>query len=506
MGEVWLGERCDDAFRRQVAIKFIKDTLSSPDVVARFKRERQILADLRHPHIAVLYDGGTTDAGLPYLVMEYLQGQTAEKWAAGRSSQQIRQLFNQLCDAVNYAHGKGILHRDIKPQNIIVTEDDQPKLLDFGIAIREQCTSLTHQGHTPMTVEYAPPERIHGGPATVAGDIYSLALVLLELLTGQRPSTLAMPPARFVNNLHSSGQIDDLLAEMLGKALDQDPLRRPMRADLMKLEMSDGTTEDGVTSATIPAAQTSHGNNGQGSGQPQHIPETCFIPAGDFLMGRVAEEGVPDWETPQHSVHLKAFHMGRHPITNRQYAAFLKAQPDYAKQPQKAGWTAAGPPPERLDHPVTGVSWFDAHAYCIWLSETTEQSYRLPSEAEWEKAAGGNDGWLYPWGNSWDEKQVHLGQTTAEVGNQQAGPFGCCEMLGNVQEWTNTSWGDDPIDNRFPYPYRAEDGREHHQNAFYIHRGGAYDTDPQHITCRARAWSHPYATYVWRGFRVLRDC
>ncbi|MDJ0840301.1 MAG: bifunctional serine/threonine-protein kinase/formylglycine-generating enzyme family protein [Acidobacteriota bacterium] len=507
MGEVWLGERCDEAFQREVAVKFVKNTISSPDLVARFKRERQILADLRHPHIAVLYDGGTTNTGMPYLVMEYFRGRTVEKWAAGRPVGQILALFNQLCDAVNYAHEKGVLHRDIKPQNIMVTEDDQPKLLDFGIAVREQHTALTAQGHTPMTVEYAPPERLHGGAATVAGDIYSLALVLLELLTGQRPSTLQKPPVQAVNDLHAGGSYDGLQVETLALALDPDPTRRPGRVTLLKQKPAgaDGQDTAGDSGQTRQTPQAGGSPISRAPTEPSFVPETCFIPAGGFLMGRPAGEGVADWETPQHNVHLEAFHMGRHPVTNRQYAAFMAARPDHAKPSPKTGWTASGPPPERLDHPVTGVSWFDARTYCLWLSEVTGQTYRLPGEAEWEKAAGGLDGRLYPWGDNWDAERVHLGQATADVDERHPGPFGCCHMLGNVQEWTNTCWGDDPVRGRFPYPYRADDGRESLQAAFHIHRGGAYDTDPQYINCRTRAWSHPQAGYIWRGFRVLRE-
>ena len=192
MGTVYLAERADDAFTQQVAIKLIKRGMDTDQVLARFRAERQILASLDHPNIARLLDGGTTDDGLPYFVMEYIEGQPIDAYAdAHRLSIPERlRLFQQVCGAVSYAHQHLIVHRDIKPVNILVTADGAPKLLDFGIAKvlqAEDDATATATGLRMLTPEYASPEQVEGRHATTVSDVYSLGVVLYELLTGRSP-------------------------------------------------------------------------------------------------------------------------------------------------------------------------------------------------------------------------------------------------------------------------------------------------------------------------------
>jgi serine/threonine protein kinase len=135
MGTVYLARRADGEFQRTVAVKIVrKDLVSRPDLLARFKRERQILADLDHPNIGRMLDGGVTETGFPYLVMEYVNGQPILDYCADRSLPVAERLtlFSAVCDAVAYAHSHGVIHRDIKPSNILVVRDGTPKLLDFG--------------------------------------------------------------------------------------------------------------------------------------------------------------------------------------------------------------------------------------------------------------------------------------------------------------------------------------------------------------------------------------
>uniref|UniRef100_Q029D0 Serine/threonine protein kinase with TPR repeats n=1 Tax=Solibacter usitatus (strain Ellin6076) TaxID=234267 RepID=Q029D0_SOLUE len=193
MGTVYLAERADGEYRMQVAIKLVSPHLCTEAVLRRFRTERQVEASLDHPNITRLLDGGTTDDGLPYLVMEYVDGVRIDAWCDSRklSVRDRLKLFRQVCAAVQSAHEKEIVHRDIKPGNILVTADGTIKLLDFGISKvlnRELFdTPETTLGETPMTPEYASPEQIRGlrvGPAT---DIYSLGVVLYQLLTGSLP-------------------------------------------------------------------------------------------------------------------------------------------------------------------------------------------------------------------------------------------------------------------------------------------------------------------------------
>jgi len=193
MGAVWLADRVDGQFEQHVAIKVIKRGMDTAQVLERFRAERQILASFDHPNIARLIDGGTTDAGLPYFVMEHIQGRPIDEYADERrlSIRERLELFLPVCDAVSYAHRHLIVHRDIKPQNILVTTAGVPKLLDFGVAkalqdAREQGTH-TLSGFHLLTPDYASPEQVEGRPTTTQSDVYSLGVVLYELLAGRSP-------------------------------------------------------------------------------------------------------------------------------------------------------------------------------------------------------------------------------------------------------------------------------------------------------------------------------
>lgn len=207
MGAVFLAIRADDAYQKQVAVKVIRrDPLTTPrqraELLRRFRTERQTLADLDHPNIARLFDGGQTDDGTPYLVMEYIEGHTIDRFCDERklNTAQRLDLFRGVCEAVNFAHQKLVIHRDLKPGNILVTETGIPKLLDFGLAklLDADSSALAHQltvtGAQPMTPAYASPEQIRGKPVSTATDVYSLGVILFELLTGHRPYPIANQP------------------------------------------------------------------------------------------------------------------------------------------------------------------------------------------------------------------------------------------------------------------------------------------------------------------------
>ena len=197
MGTVYLATHTDESFDKKVAIKLIKRGMDTSSVLKRFVMERQILARLEHPNIAQLLDGGTTTDGLPYFVMEYVEGLPVTRFCDLHqfSTEERLKLFQQACSAVAYAHQNLVVHRDLKPSNILVTEDGSAKLLDFGIAkLLNPDWSLDTAEATAtmfraMTPEYASPEQLRGLPITTASDVYSLGVVLYELLTGMRPFT-----------------------------------------------------------------------------------------------------------------------------------------------------------------------------------------------------------------------------------------------------------------------------------------------------------------------------
>lgn len=193
MGQVYRASRADDEYQKQVAIKLIRTGQDSAPVVQRFKNERQILAGFEHPNIARLLDGGTTAEGLPYFAMEFVQGEPLDRFCDRRkldTTARLR-LFLQVCDVVQYAHQRLIIHRDLKPNNILVGADGAPKLLDFGIAkILEsgqtaKSTKETLSVYRMLTPHYASPEQITGEAITTASDVYSLGIILYELLTGR---------------------------------------------------------------------------------------------------------------------------------------------------------------------------------------------------------------------------------------------------------------------------------------------------------------------------------
>ena len=229
MGTVYLADRVDGEFSQQVAIKILKRGLDSDFVIKRFRHERQILASFEHPFISRLLDGGTTADGLPYFVMEYIRGGvTIYDWCDERklNIEARLKLFLKVCSAVEYAHERRIIHRDIKPSNILVNPTGAPKLLDFGIA-KILDPDLIHESFHPtasvvrmMTPDYASPEQVRGLEITTSSDIYSLGVLLYELLSGHRPYN---PGERRIQEL--SQAICEVEPVLASSALDNDLTR-----------------------------------------------------------------------------------------------------------------------------------------------------------------------------------------------------------------------------------------------------------------------------------------
>ncbi len=204
MGEVYLAHRAEGGFEQQVAVKLIRAGAGSGQVVQRFTRERQILARLSHPNIARLFDGGATADGRPYFVMEYVDGQPIAAHCDARRAplaERLR-LMADVCDAVHYAHRSLVIHRDLKPDNILVTDAGVVKLLDFGIARLVDpeegvAVAITDPRQRVLTAQYAAPEQVRGEPITTATDVYALGVLAYQLVAGAPPySTRGVPPSR----------------------------------------------------------------------------------------------------------------------------------------------------------------------------------------------------------------------------------------------------------------------------------------------------------------------
>ena len=231
-------------------------------------------------------------------------------------------------------------------------------------------------------------------------------------------------------------------------------------------------------------------------------PEIVQIPAGTLTMGTLAAPA--EWR--QHRVEIPAFAIGKYPVTNAEYAAFVRQHPE--RRPLQTGWFFTTPPADQLDHPVTGITWHDAAAYCAWLAAQSGRPYRLPTEAEWERAARGDDARTYPWGEEppASERCNCDSPQTTPVTATPAGcsPFGACDLVGNVREWTTTRWGENIRQPRYIYPYQhdARETPDDRTNALRICRGGAFNDPPALLTCSARTIVHSDARSPAVGLRV----
>ena len=237
-------------------------------------------------------------------------------------------------------------------------------------------------------------------------------------------------------------------------------------------------------------------------------PKTIYIAKGPFQMGSPAGEGIPSHETPQHPVDLPAYRIGKYPITNSQYEEFIAQT--RTKVTPIMGWDGQRAPERLKNHPVTGVTWYEARNYCEWLSKATGREYSLPNEAQWEKACRGGDNCLYPWGDEFDPSRCNSGkQQLAPVDAYPAqNEYECFDLVGNIRQWTITLWGETPSTPDFKYPW-ANDGRDNlnaNSQIRRIVRGSSFTEEAQQARCSARSGQFPENAGllgIRHGFRVV---
>ena len=531
----------DTRLDRDVAIKIIRtDTLDTQEFLARFEREAKALAKLQHPNIVNVIDYGDHE-GIPYLVMEYISGGTLKDRLGQQASyQEAAALLAPIARALEFAHKKGIIHRDIKPQNILITESGDPMLTDFGIAKilgGDDTAEWTQTGLGFGTPGYMAPEQLLGAKSDKRIDIYNMGIVFYEYIAGRKPfrvsdlaeillkddEEIAEHLKRFLPTPLPDEVVETLIkalaknpddrfqnmgefASLIEKFANQEPIPQhnpdieeyrtgfrkfanlpnwvkagllagsilsttviivawigfgiftrygqqistPMAGEESTPMLTSVVRDEQITqpptvvvpleteqiSATFtPLPQEEIGNKISRIDGMQLI----YIPEGVFMMGEGS--GNAD-ESPAHEVYLNAFWIDETEITNKQYAACVQAGEcpealsvgSYARQDYYTN-------PQYANFPVIYINYQQAQAYCSWVER------RLPTEAEWEKAARGTDGRIYPWGNTAPSPDLlnfnrNVGDTS-EVGSYPNGasPYGVLNMAGNVSEWV-ADWYD----------------------------------------------------------------
>ena len=238
-------------------------------------------------------------------------------------------------------------------------------------------------------------------------------------------------------------------------------------------------------------------------------PKTIYIEPGPFGMGSPPGEGIPQFEMPQHPVYLPAYRIGKYPVTNKQYSVFMRRT---GRSALEIGWKTQKIPEGKDNHPVTGVSWYDALAYCRWLSEQTNREYSLPNEAQWEKACRGGNNSFFPWGEEFDPARCN--HAKAELAPVDAYPeqndYGCFDFVGNVRQWTCSLWGTDHAapDPEYTYPW-WDDGRnnlEESRLVWRVVRGSSFGDERALLRCSYRCGDSPESRGYpgsFYGFRVV---
>jgi formylglycine-generating enzyme required for sulfatase activity/tRNA A-37 threonylcarbamoyl transferase component Bud32 len=606
---------------RCVAVKVLTpDQVETKSFIARFEQEARAIAKLRHRNILTVFDYGRQD-DLFYLVMEYVSGGTLKaRLGWPQDLAYAVNVVSQVGDALAHAHRQGMVHRDVKPTNILMAEEDWPLLSDFGLTkMLEAGLQLTDSGASVGTPQYMSPEQAQGLAVDQRSDIYSLGVVLYEVVTGRPPFGSDSPMVVILRHIHDPitpphilrpdlpKELERIILKALAKSPDeryqrmeefltdlraayplpdsrnlvQDDLqavparppatfglapassvsssssrKRVLRwaglaigvALLLALALSILFFKDSMpslVSASADAVASTPTPSPAPSSPAVHPPSTpapttltpqtievqvweadgaemVFVPAGEFVMG---SEELGDDERPVHHVYLDGFWIDRYEVSNERFARFV-AQTGYQTEAERLGWGWVsmgsewekvegadwchphGPDSSiegKMDHPVVLVSWNDADAYCRWAGK------RLPSEAQWEKAARGpstdpQPGRRYAWGDEFDSAKGNTEESgrgdTTPVGSfspQGDSPYGASDMTGNVWEWVADWYASDYYSQAPP-----TDPPGPASGTYKVLRGGSWLFDEVYARAAFRYKVRPDYTYDFTGFRCRR--
>jgi len=556
----------DENLGRDVALKVVHPQLTiDPEFLASFRREARLLASLPHSNIVYILDLDERD-GRTYIAMEYLPGGSLlNRIQKGPLPyNEARLILEQVCRGAQQAHERDLVHRDIKPANILFNAGGEAVLSDFGLARAISSSSSSSNAAGVGTPFYRAPELWRGKPpASPASDVYSLACVFYEMLTGIVLFSGDTPDVVITKHLVDGPEFavswppadaPSGLEAVLLKALSRDPGERYVNAAELAAALRVTATHTAPSSNTTPV-------NLAGI-------EWVEIPSGVHRMGsdaqdeqRVAGQEITFYadEKPAHLVQISYdYQIAKYPVTNAEFGAFIRAD-GYDLKKCGQYWSEAGKswrmghwksdlsiyseknrdtirkwleqrPLERRDRPffwdnpelnsanqpVVGVCWFEAEAYANWLGAVTGMAFRLPTEAEWEKAARykvreNGELKIWPWGDKWDatkcnNRELENGQrrpSPVGVFPDGASELGIMDLAGNVWEWCQDWYDEAEYARRTANGAPVVDPRGPAQGQARVGRGGSWHDDRNYVRCASRYGGVPVSFLDLLGFRLV---
>jgi serine/threonine-protein kinase len=520
----------DKLEEREKAIKMVPPRIAdSPLAFKHLKKELNTAACIIHPNVVKVL-GLEEHDGHYFIVMEYIEGKNLEQILAESSTGKLEEskvidIMQKIAKGLCEIHKKKVIHRDIKPANIMVTTKNQVKILDFGISyqVTRSMTELVGEHQWQGTWPYMAPEQLSTryGRENNQVDIWGFGVTIYQLLSGEFPFTNKDQIKDIHENPYELEGVSAEIKNIVMKCLEKDRKKRfiDMEEVLAALKTISIESREAVKEKRVDPVVPKPPLLTPIPGTGKEVKETDIgdgiimvsIPPGKFTMG----SNEYDREKPPHEVYLDGYRMGKYAVTIKQYMQFV-----YETKSHYPEWLEEGSQYHIKtgsddyykkfvtdeNCPIVGVSWEDARAYCDWLSNKTGLNFKLPTEAQWEKAARGTDGRKYPWGNREPDDTLanfegKIGKTTP-VGSYPDGasPYGLLGMAGNVWEWCSDWYGSDYYKNASKKnPPGPESG------PFRVMRGGGWYFYAVDLRCSNRFIVYPSFRNSFVGFRLCQD-
>jgi serine/threonine-protein kinase len=518
----------DTVIGRTVAVKILTEAgCADSEAKERFLAEARMAGNISHDNVLSIYDFGEDDQHRPFMVMEFLRGEDLRHALKNGHLVDLTakvKVALQVARALEYIHSQKIIHRDIKPENVHINSAGVVKLMDFGIA-KTEGLAMTRAGYVLGTPYYMAPEQVMGQNVTEQVDVYSFGIMLFELLAGNKPISGDSVERIFFSILNepldltplNTAGVPQSIVELVGQCTAKDPNARPRGfapvCAVLERVLTDAAAPTEVIAVAAPAKP---GLNWKIAAplavllvaapiafltlrpapaaktvetKAPALPTTLSLPSGDMIL---IPAGAFAFGEDKQAVAMPAFYIDKTEATNAAYSAFCTATGRQLPE---------GFPQDRGGYPVVNVSFVDASAFAEWAGK------RLPAAREWEKAARGTDGRLFPWGNEPDISRANINTNTIKPASDftaGASPYGVLQMVGNVWELvaqvgSPTKQGLQYFSQHMKPPPTADD-------AWYTIRGGSFSDGslPDRIL-----WDSTNIPARWKnsniGFRCARD-